>query len=476
MELRDVLAALRATWWLPVIGLIAGSVAALLFSLTRTPLYTSSTQLFVSARDSFSSADAFEGSLLAQARVTSYADLIVGDELASRVEDRLGLEETGLTSAITAEASADTVLIDVEVTDPSPEQAQRVADAVGAEFIEFVGELEAPDGEGVSPVRVTVTDEADVPESPTSPLTRRNVLLGALVGLVVGGGLAVLRARLDRTVKDVEETARLAGAPVIGTVLKSDALDKVHTIDRVGDSRTTEDFRQLRTNLQFLNVDEPPKVIMVSSAIPSEGKTTLVINLALALADAGQQVTVIEADLRRPKVTRYLGLVGGVGLTNVLSGTADVADVVQTYRENLSVIAAGPNPPNPGELLASKHMFSLLDKLQGDNDFVLIDAPPLLPVADASGLAVYMDGVVLSVHYGSTRKDQLEQAAALLQRVGATTLGVVMNIVPPKAELVAAYGYEYGYASTDAGSGNAGSGTRLGRRSKSKGRTVTTRS
>jgi receptor protein-tyrosine kinase len=256
----------------------------------------------------------------------------------------------------------------------------------------------------------------------------------------------MLRYRLDRTVKDPDAAAAVAGAPVIGTVLRDDALDKQHTIDRLPNTRTAEDYRQLRNNLQFLKVDEPPKVIMVTSALPSEGKTTAVVNLGLTLADAGRRVTIVEADLRKPKVTRYLGMVGGVGLTNVLSGSADVEDVIQKHGAgDLYVIAAGPTPPNPGELLTSSHMFSLLDGLRAKNDFVLVDAPPLLPVADSTGLSVYMDGVLLSVRYGSTRRDQLQQAAATLERVGATTLGVILNIVPPKAELATAYGYGYSY-------------------------------
>jgi receptor protein-tyrosine kinase len=180
--------------------------------------------------------------------------------------------------------------------------------------------------------------------------------------------------------------------------------------------------------------------------VPSEGKTTVVVNLGLALAETGRRVTIVEADLRKPKVTRYLGLVGGVGLTNVLAGSAEVGDVLQKHGGgDLYVIGAGPTPPNPGELLSSSHMFALLDKLRADNDFVLVDAPPLLPVADSTGLAVFMDGVLLSVRYGSTRKEQLHQAAATLERVGATTLGVILNIVPLKAELATAYGYKHGY-------------------------------
>jgi capsular exopolysaccharide synthesis family protein len=448
VELRDVLAALRAAWWLSVAGLIVGAGSALLLSLLQTPLYTSTTQLFVSTRDSASTSEVFQGSQFSQQRVASYARLLMGEELASRVVQRLDLETSPreLRSTISATAVTDTVLIDVAVTHASPEQAQRIAEAVGEEFIDFVSDLEDTAAGGPSLVRVTVTNTPEVAAEPSSPMTVRNVALGAVVGLLGGAGLAVLRARLDRTVKDQEETAAVAGAPVIGTVLRDPSLDKQHTIDRVGNSRTAEDYRQLRNNLQFLSVDEPPKVIMVSSALPSEGKTTVVINLALALTDANRKVVVVEADLRRPKVTRYLGLVGGVGLTNVLTGSAQLEEVVQRYGNgDMSVIAAGPIPPNPGELLASSHMAALIDKLRGEHDYVIVDAPPLLPVADSSGLAVHMDGVLLSVRYGTTRKDQLQQAAATLERVGAKLLGVILNIVPPKAQAASAYGYGYSY-------------------------------
>lgn len=452
MELRDVLGALRAGWWLPLIGLIIGGGAALLVSLLEHPAYTASTQLFVSTRDNTSTSAVFQGSQFSEQRVTSYAQLISGDELADRVIKRLDLPVTTeeLRGEIKATAVTDTVLIDVDVTDSSPQRARDIAEAVGSEFTSFATELETTDPGGLSPVKVTVTQPPQVPTAASSPKTVRNVALGALVGLLVGVGLAIGRARLDRTVKKADEAAELTGAPVIGLVFRDQSLEKKHVVDRATGSRSGEDYRQLRNNLQFLNVDEPPKAIMVSSALPSEGKTTVVVNLALALADAGRTVTVIEADLRRPKVTRYLGLVGGVGLTNVLTGTADVGDVVQRYEQGdsaIGVLGAGPLPPNPGELLASTHMQALLEKLRSENDFVLVDAPPLLPVADSSGLAVHMDGVLLSVRYGSTRRDQLQQAATTLDRVGARTLGTILNIVPPKAQMATAhgYGYDYGY-------------------------------
>lgn len=451
LDLRDVLTTLRAAWWLLVVALVVGAAAALGISLAETPQYTAQTQLFVSTTNNTSSSDLSSGSQFSQQRVTSYAELIPGRQMASRVINRLGLPMTPdeLSGEITASALANTVLINVSVTDASASRAQRIANSVSDEFTSFASALEATDANGVSPVKVTVTERADLPTAPSSPRTSRNVILGACVGLLAGVAIVITRARLDRTVKSPEDAAELVRAPVIGTVLRDDSLDKQHTIDRSVAGRTVEDYRQLRTNLQFLSIDDPPKVILVSSSLPSEGKTTLVINLALALADAGSKVTIVEADLRRPKITRYLGMVGGVGLTNILAGTTDVAEVTQQYRDNLAVIAAGPTPPNPGELLASSHMSMLLEKLRASSDFVLIDAPPLLPVADASGLAVHTDGVLLSIRYGSTRKDQLHQSAVTLERVGARTLGVVLNIVPPKAEMATAYGYGYDYGYGD---------------------------
>jgi receptor protein-tyrosine kinase len=450
--MREALAAIRVAWWLLLVGLLCGVSAGLGLSRAQTPLYVSQTQLFVSTTDATSTSEAVQGSQLSRQRVSSYALLLAGEALAERVIEQLDLSMTPseLSSRITATAVTDTVLINVTVSDPSPGQAQKIALAVGDQFPDLVTELESADAGRLSTVKVTVTDGPQLAQSPSTPRTARNVALGALVGVLAGFGLAVLRRQMDRTVKDPEEVEALVGAPVIGTVLRDQALEKSHLIVRSAGSRTAEDYRQLRANLQFLNVDKPPAVIMVSSAVPSEGKTTVVVNLGLALADAGRRVTIVEADLRKPKVTRYLGMVGGAGLTNILAGAAEVEDVIQTYAGGgLKVVAAGPTPPNPGEILSSSHMFSLIEKLRGENDFVLVDAPPLLPVADSTGLAVIMDGVLLSVRYGSTTKDQLRQAALNLERVGAKTLGIIMNIVPPKADLASTYGYGYSYE-TDA--------------------------
>jgi capsular exopolysaccharide synthesis family protein len=409
MELREVVRAFRAFWWMLVTGVLLGGIAATAVSLLVTPQYTSHTRLFVSTTGSTSTSDVLTGSQFSQQRVASYVRLLTGEDLAARVIADLELDMTPeeFAEQVTASAVPETVLLDVTVTDPSPQRARDIAEGTSAEFIRLIRGLETPRGSGTSPVTVTVVDTAKLPARPSEPQVLRNIVLGLAVGLLAGGGAAVVAARLDRSVKDGDEASALVGAPLVGTIQRDQALNKTHTTDRRGDSRTAEDYRQLRNNLRFLEVDDPPRVIMVSSAVPAEGKTTLVINLALALAEAGQRVVVVEADLRRPKVTSYLGMVGGVGLTNVLTGTAYLEEVLQQHgMDGLTVLAAGPTPPNPGELLASSHMRAVVEKLRGRFDVVLVDAPPLLPVADASGLAPHTDGVLLSVRYGSTRRDQ----------------------------------------------------------------------
>src|SRR4051812_19888308 len=412
--------------------------------------YTTSMQFFVSTSNSDSTSDTFQGSQFAQERVASYAGALTGKELAARVVQRLGLDVAPeeLADEISASSVTGTVLLDVTVTDSSAARAEAIANALTIEFPEFVADLENPHGTSDSPVSITLTDRPGPAFAPSLPPAVRNAVFGGVLGLLAGAALSVVRVLLDRTVKEQEDAEELAGAPVIGVVFRDAQLAKRHTIDRV-EARTAEDYRQLRTNLQFLDVDNPPKVIMVTSSVPAEGKTTTVVNLAIALADAGRRVTVVEADLRRPRVTEYFELVDGVGLTNVLAGTAALEDVLQEFGDKgLRVLAAGPTPPNPSELLGSSQMAGLLDKLRADNDYVLVDAAPMLPVADARGLAAHTDGVLLAVRHGSTRMEQLAQTAAAVERVGARTLGVVLTMVPHTGDLASAHahGYDYGYA------------------------------
>ncbi|WP_456599849.1 polysaccharide biosynthesis tyrosine autokinase [Blastococcus sp. SYSU DS0616] len=475
MELKDVLQAIRSGWWILVCTVLLTVGIAGFLTWQATPLYSSSTQLFVSTSATTDTSTAYQGNLFSQQRVTSYAQLLTGEELAARVVDDLGLELTAAEVAerVTATALPETVILEVTVTDSSAQRAQDVAASLAQQFAQQVTELETPEGAAASTVKVTTVEGADLNETPVSPDAMRNVALGAVLGLLVGIGLALLRSRLDNTVKTADEIRTVTGAGVIGTVLEDPRLAEEHLVADLDDhSISAEAYRAIRTNLQFLDVDHPPRAIIISSAIPGEGKSTLAVNLATALAQQGSRVMLVEADLRRPRITRYMGLISGAGLTNVLAGTAALHEVAQPWGDGkLTVLGAGPMPPNPSEMLGSAQMRALLDQLKSTNDYVIVDAPPLLPVTDAAVLSVLSDGCVITARYGKTRREELAEAAGALQRIDAKLLGVVLNRVPQAAGAARGYGYGYTYEAdpgreTTADTGNVVSPGSARRRSR----------
>lgn len=195
----------------------------------------------------------------------------------------------------------------------------------------------------------------------------------------------------------------------------------------------SEALRELRTNLTYVDVDSPARIIVVTSAVPVEGKSSMAANLAIAIASTGRQTILIDADLRRPVVTDVFGLPGGAGLTDVLSRHAELEGVLQPYGPvpSLYILGAGRIPPNPSELLGSRAMRSLLEDL-GTESLILIDAPPLLPVSDAAVLGSFADGVIVTVKASATSIDEVEKALGNLSKVDAHALGLVLNQVPTK--------------------------------------------
>jgi non-specific protein-tyrosine kinase len=268
-----------------------------------------------------------------------------------------------------------------------------------------------------------------------------------LLGVAAGVGCAVLRETLDTTVKSPDGAEELVGAPMLGAISFDPEAAKRPLVVHVSPNSTrAEAFRQMRTNLQFVDIEHALRSVVVTSSIPGEGKSTTTCNLAITLAQAGVRVVLIEGDLRRPRVADYMGLEGAVGLTSVLLGRAKLEDALQPWGDgNLQVLASGPLPPNPSELLGSAGMAHLLRELEGKVDLVLIDAPPLLPVTDAAVLGAICSGVLMLERSNSTRREQLARATATVNAVGATILGTILNMVPTKGPDAYAYGYGYGY-------------------------------
>ena len=449
MDVKDILPAVRAGWWLLVIGLLLGVGGAGLHTWQATPMYTSTIQMFVSTTGANDANTALQGNMFSQQRMASYVQLLTGPKLAARVSTTLNLDESTdeLTASIAATAMPETVLLNATVTRPSPVEAHDIALALGEQFSLMVTELETLESGTASAVKVTITAPPQISDEPAYPRPVRNVVIGALMGLFAGLGGAFLRARMDSTVKSPESVQQIAGTGLVGALVEDATLQDGPATDEGAYSETAEAYRQIRTNLQFIDVDNPAKVIVVTSSLPGEGKTTVAVNLAVVLAQSGVRVALIEADMRRPRVTRYLGMISGAGLSNVLSGAAYLDDVLQPYGDGqLSVIAAGPVPPYPSEMLGSQQMRGLLDALREEYDYVILDAPPLLPVTDGAVLSVAADGAILVARHGVTTKAQLAQASSDLRRIDARLLGVILNRIPAKAASGYGYGYQYSYA------------------------------
>jgi receptor protein-tyrosine kinase len=456
LNIRDFIRLLRAHWITVFATTLVGILLGAAINLFTTPLYAASTRLFVSTAAGTSLSDLYQGNLFSQHRVLSYAELLMGETLAQRTIDKLHLNMTAgdLKSEVKATAKPDTVLIDVQVLDQSPGRARDIANALSDEFVLMVRELETP-ADGSRPnARVIVEQRATAPDQPVIPKTVRNIGLGLAVGLLLGVALAVLRDRLDSTVKERQALEKITGVGIVGSVPLDKDRRSSPAISFAGDSSIiAEAFRKLRTNLQFLSVDNPPRVIVVASSMPEEGKSTTAINIALALAEAEHSVVLVDGDMRRPMLDTYLNVVGAAGFSTVLSGAASLNDVLQeTSYPGLSVLTSGPTPPNPSELLGSMAAKKVLTELRGQFDYVIVDSSPLLAVTDAAILAASSDGVLIMARFGHIKREQLAHAVKNLEDVDAPLLGAVFTMTPARGSTSYSYNYygHYGHYGKDA--------------------------
>lgn len=450
MELRDYFTILRDRSILVVACTLAGTLAAGLVTLATAPTYQATSQIYVSVQtQDGSTQNLAQGSTFSQSQVVGFADLATSPLVLQPVVDGNGLALTAeqLSQRVTASVKLNTSLIDVTTTAASPEEAAVISNAVADSMSTVLPELQRPLDAAASPVRITVTRAAVEPTGQASPNTLLNIAVGLLLGLAVGVGIAVLRTVLDTRIRSVADVATVTDTPVLGAVAyDASAPDDPLVIISHPLGVRAEAIRRLRTNLQFVNASSRPRSIVVTSALPGEGKTTTASNLALAIADTGSKVVLVDADLRRPSVARVLGIEGAVGLTTVLIGNATVDDVIQEYgTTSLDVITSGEIPPNPSELLGSQQMASLLENLTGRYDVVILDTAPLLPVTDGAVVAKLADGALVVVGATVAHRPHLESAVAALETVEARVLGIVLNRVPnEKRDSYTYYDYSLG--------------------------------
>ncbi|MDG4863445.1 polysaccharide biosynthesis tyrosine autokinase, partial [Streptomyces sp. T-3] len=397
MDLRGFLKVIARRWPVALVCLLLGAAAGWTATALSTPVYEARTQLFVAARAGADTTQLNQGQSFSQARVQSYAAIVATRQVTAPVvrDLKLAVSPDALAGQIKAEAPLNTVLINISVTDTQPRRAARVANAVALRFSDVVEQLETPQGSSLAPVSLGITQQAATPGTPVSPKPLLNLAAGILGGLLLGAGLVVLLETLDTTLKSSEALSELTALPVLCSIPYDKAApDHPLTIGESAHSPRAEAFRRLRTNLQFAQVDDRPRVMVVTSSLPGEGKTNTAANLALSLAEAGVSTCLVDADLRRPCVAPTFGLVQDAGLTTVLIGRAGMADVMQQGPSGLAVLTSGAIPPNPTELLASDRMGEVLRELATAYEAVVVDTAPLLPVADTVGLAPLAQGAL----------------------------------------------------------------------------------
>lgn len=450
MDLRDYLRTFRRNWaWVlapTLVGVLLGGATSLL----SRPAYTAETQLFVAIQSSGSVQELQQGNTFSQARIESYVKTISSPVVLEPVIDTLGLQTTPehLAGQISAKSEVNTVIIRIAVEDASPVQAAAIAQAVARSLVQAIDGLERPRTGGSSPVSLSIIKPATAPTSPSGPNTRLNLLLGVTAGLGLGSGLALLRGKLDTRIRGEADLRRFTDAALLGGIaFQQDATRKPLLTQTPPNSTRAESFRQLRTNLQFANVSGTAKTVLITSSLPGEGKSSTATNLAIALAQAGKSVCLVDADLRRPMLHEYLGLDKNAGLTTVLVGASDLDSVLQPWGDDtLFVLTSGQIPPNPSEMLGSEAMKKIIQELQQSFDAVIVDAPPLLPVTDAAVLSQHVGGVVMVVGSHKLRSHHLEKSLGALELVSARVLGIVLNRLPVKGPDSYAYGY---YGSSD---------------------------
>lgn len=441
----------RAYKWVLAGFVVLGVLVMLALTSQKPVLYSATSKGYVKVGNATSAGEESGNLALARDKAEIYVGLVPTVPVAERVVEELDLDlpPSAVASRFTASVDSTGLILIVQATGTSPEEARDLANAVVAAVAEESTAIEnvgQPAGQkSVSLVRVVPLELAQLPTEPFTPDYRIAALQGAAGGLALAYALILLRRAVDRKIRSVNDVEDATGGSVIGIIPKVDSLAHSSRGIRGDLGQAAEAFRQLRTNLRFVDVDRPPRRIVITSALAGEGKSTVSANLARLVAHAGESVVLVDADLRRPMLATTFDIDGEIGLTQVLAGDVELADaLIDTGMPNLLLLPAGRIPPNPSELLGSQRMDQLVAELARDH-LVLLDAPPLLPVTDAGLLTAFCDGALLVQTTGKTQIEQSQHCRRILDQVGGRLLGVVLNKAPVRGVSAVAYGY--GYAS-----------------------------
>ena len=515
MELKEYIRPLRKWWWLLLASTLVAAIASFIAVSRQPPTYQTRTTLMVGRAINNPNPTGNEF-WLTQQLANTYADIAKREPIRRGVMEALGLDWL---PNYTVRVVPNTQLIEITVTDTSPERAQAVADQFAQQLIrqsptgfdperrqrqEFIqqqlNELEVGIKETKDEIArkqeelatlfsarqiadtqaqikglenklnslqsnyaallsntqegaintITIIESAALPVEPVGPNKPITVLLAAIIGFVLAAGAAYLMEYLDDTIKNPDDVQQVLDLTTLGAVPLLEDVDPKSELVMLTRSQSpaNEAYRILRTNLQFASVDHPLDSLLITSPSPDEGKSITVANLAVAMAQAGRRVVVVDTDLHRPRQHRLFKLPNSVGVTTALLTEHPEPDglLQETGVPGLQVLTSGPLPPNPAELLGSERMKRLLAELRKMADVIVLDSPPATILSDAAILSTQADGVLLVLDSGATRREVAKRALDALLQVNARVVGVLLNRLPPRPDGYYYYYYYYYYS------------------------------
>ncbi|MBS1886871.1 MAG: polysaccharide biosynthesis tyrosine autokinase [Actinobacteria bacterium] len=460
--LKRELATLRRNWLIVLICVVVAPIVAYVYSKSQTPEYTASASILFTHESVESRILGVESSVVAEPAREAATNLKLASltALSVRTAKAVGHGVTGIavSEKVSVSPEGESELVSVSATDPSPAFATLLANEFAKQFVAFGRELESakveraqklaeaqleslPEAERegaagrtlsrrilelkalstIQTGRAEVAQRATLPESPSSPNTKRNVALGLVVGVLLAIAAVFLREQFDRRIRDPEEIEELYGVPNLATIPASKSASRGGR-----DPFVVEAMMMLRANLRYIDAGRSRRSLLITSAAPKEGKTMVAWNLSRAAAAAGESVLLIEADLRRPTLAQVAGTTDGVGLAMVLSGATTPEAAIRAVG-GVDLLPAGPLPPNPAELLEGSRMTDLLEWAEETYDRVILDTPPASLVADALPLLGMVGDVLAVARLGVSTRDSTEELRDRLRRLGAPLVGVVIN-------------------------------------------------
>lgn len=451
MTIADLLQIIRKHLASAIISFVVVFAAVAAVAFIMPPKYTATAEVFATyagqSGETQTTNDMSSGANYLNTQIKTYPELVKTEAVLQPVIKDLGLDmtTTDLAGVVTAANPTNTFMVDISAEVGDPQQAADIANSVAKNLAD---QISSDLYNNSSPIKLTVVQKAQTPTGQSSPNIPLYLAAGLILGLIVGIGVALLKDILNTKVDSTDDVRELTHASSLGTVPQATILDDSRPVVVAQPAGSeAEEFRRIRTNLSFLTTTATQghgRLLVITSTDPSEGKTTVSSNVAVALAEEGKSVLLIDADLRHPSVAHKLGIEGHVGLSHVLSRQASPADVIQKYwKPNLHIMPAGTRPANASILLNSDLMKEMVEQALTQYDYVILDTAPLSVANDATVFGRMAGGLVLVTGKGVVEKKELENTATALQAAEVPILGFIFNFADPKKIHSKNYYYYY---------------------------------